>query len=224
MAEEWKSIARPSEACVGCERPFRPGDELTSALYQEAPAGHNSAPDVESGPPTRVESGAPTLPDFLRRDFCPSCWEARRGGDEFSFWRHVVPEPEEAAARKKRRLDAMLNPAVLFDIFKEMADHPDAARRRFRFVLALMLMRRKKLRFLSIGRKRMADGEQDVLVVKQAGRGARLAFDVVDVRMGEEEMVAAQDEVEKVLAMGGVEVAVPGRDAAGPSCESRPSC
>ena len=191
-----------SEACSECRKPFTPGDELTSVLYQDGDG-------------------------FVRRDFCPSCWEARagrdddppstgaegRGGDHFSFWRRVVPEPEDEEARKKRRLEAMLNPIVLFDIFKEMADHPDAARRRFRFVLALMLMRRKKLRFISIGKRKMADGEQDVLVLKQAGRGARLTFDVVDVRMGEEEMIAAQDEVAKVLAMGGVEVALSQADA-----------
>jgi hypothetical protein len=197
LPEEWKSIAGASEACVECRKGFTPGDELTSALYQEGDG-------------------------FVRRDFCPSCWEARaggdvelpsdgadgRGGDHFSFWRRVVPEPEDEEARKKRRLEAMLNPIVLFDIFKEMADHPDAARRRFRFVLALMLMRRKKLRFISIGKRKMADGEQDVLMLKQAGRGARLTFDVVDVKMGEEEMIAAQDEVEKVLAMGGVDLAL----------------
>ncbi|MHC4200926.1 MAG: hypothetical protein ACYSU0_13115 [Planctomycetota bacterium] len=183
LPEEWKSITGASEACVECRKGFTPGDELTSALYQEGDG-------------------------FVRRDLCPSCWEARGGGDHFSFWRRVVPEPEDEEARKKRRLEAMLNPLVLFDIFKEMADHPDAARRRFRFMLALMLMRRKKLRFISIGKRKMADGEQDVLMLKQAGRGARLTFDVVDVKMGEEEMIAAQDEVEKVLAMGGVDLAL----------------
>jgi len=184
LPEEWKGITGAAEACVECRKGFTPGDELTSALYQEGDG-------------------------FVRRDLCPSCWEARSSGDHFSFWRRVVPEPEDEEARKKRRLEAMLNPIVLFDIFKETADHPDAARRRFRFVLALMLMRRKKLRFISIGKRKMADGEQDVLMLKQAGRGARLTFDVVDVKMGEEEMIAAQDEVEKVLAMGGVDLALP---------------
>ncbi len=183
MPEQW-SIAGAALKCVACEKEFKPGDEVASGLYQE---------------------GA----EFVRRDFCPSCWETRSVGDEFSFWRHVVPEPEDEEAKKKRRLDASLNANALLDVFTEMADHPDPRRRRFRFVLALMLMRRKKLKFMSITKRKMDDGEQDVLVLKQAGRGAKRSFDVVDVKMSEEEMVSAQDQVGGLLVMGGVEVALP---------------
>ncbi len=183
MPEQW-NITGAAPKCASCEKEFKPGDEVASGLYQE---------------------GA----EFVRRDLCPSCWGTRCGGDEFSFWRHVVPEPEDEDVKKKRRLDARLNPEALFDAFREMADYPDPHRRRFRFVLALMLMRRKKLRFMSITKRKMDDGEQDVLVLKQAGRGATASFDVVDVQMAEEEMIAAQDEVGKLLVIGGVEVAPP---------------
>jgi hypothetical protein len=161
-----------------CSKVFEPGDALFSALY---------------------------LKDnlFVRRDRCPECWAPRKGGAEFSYWRTVVPEPEDPA-KKKRRIDAMLDPQVLFDVFREMTDDPDPRKRRFRFVLSLMLVRRKKLRFVSIAKRKMADGQQDCLVLKQKGRGARLTFDVVDVKLSEEEAVAAQQEVGQLLVMGGV--------------------
>ena len=178
MPEEWDRISRLQRTCVECSKVLDPGDALFSALYLEENL-------------------------FVRRDRCPECWEPQKGGGEFSFWRTVVPEPEDPA-RKKRRIDAMLDPQVLFDVFREMTDDPDPRKRRFRFVLALMLVRRKKLKFVSIAKRAMADGQQDCLVLKQKGRGARLSFDVVDVRLSEEEAVAAQQEVGQLLVMGGV--------------------
>ena len=178
MPEEWKGIPRTERVCAECPKTFEPGDELWSALYLEDNL-------------------------FVRRDRCPGCWGPKRGAGEFSFWRAVVPEPEDPA-KKKRRIDAMLDPQVLFDVFTEMTDDPDPRKRRFRFVLSLMLVRRKKLRFVSIAKRKMEDGQQDCLVLKQKGRGARLTFDVVDVRLSEEEAVAAQQEVGQLLVMGGV--------------------
>jgi len=178
LPEEWKSIPRNERVCADCAKAFEPGDTLFSALYLEDNL-------------------------FVRRDRCPDCWGPRKDGGEFSYWRTVVPEPEDPA-KKKRRIDAMLDPQVLFDVFREMTDDPDPRKRRFRFVLSLMLVRRKKLRFVSIAKRKMADGQQDCLVLKQKGRGARLSFDVVDVRLSEEEAVAAQQEVGQLLVMGGV--------------------
>jgi hypothetical protein len=178
LPQEYDRISRLERVCTDCAKAFEPDDELFSALYLEDNL-------------------------FVRRDRCPECWATHKGGGEFSFWRTVVPEPEDPA-KKKRRIDAMLDPQVLFDVFREMTDDPDPRKRRFRFVLSLMLVRRKKLRFVSIAKRKMADGQQDCLVLKQRGRGARLTFDVVDVKLSEEEAVAAQQEVGQLLVMGGV--------------------
>ncbi len=178
MPEEWKSIPRTERVCAECSKAFEPGDALYSALYLEDNL-------------------------IVRRDRCPGCWAPRKGEAEFSFWRTVVPEPEDPA-KKKRRIDAMLDPRILFDVFREMTDDPDPGKRRFRFVLSLMLVRRTKLRFVSIAKRKMSDGQQDCLVLKQKGRGARLTFDVVDVKLSEEEAVAAQQEVGQLLVLGGV--------------------
>ncbi len=199
MPEGWDRISRLERTCMECAKVLDPGDALFSALYLEENL-------------------------FVRRDRCPECWEPRRGGPEFSYWRTVVPEPDDPA-KKKRRIDAMLDPQVLFDVFREMTDDPDPRKRRFRFVLSLMLVRRKKLRFVSIAKRKMDDGQRDCLVLKQKGRGARLTFDVVDVKLTEEEAVAAQQEVGQLLVMGGVgeasevDAALAAQDGATPASE-----
>lgn len=180
---EWKFDSRKN-ACVRCGADLRPGERLFSAIYVEGD-------------------------DLLRRDFCPACWPEACGGNEFSFWASVVPEPANEETRKKKRIEALLNTEMLLDILREMADAPDPRKRRFRFVLALMIMRRKKLKLVEITQKKLGESEEaakeTVLVLREVGKGARRHFDIVDVKMSEEEMIAAQDEVGKVLAYGGVE-------------------
>jgi hypothetical protein len=178
---EWAFEGR-GVACGACARPLAVGDAHYSALFLREAA-------------------------FVRRDFCESCWRADRPAGYFSFWRGVVPEPEELEKRKKR-LDASLNTDTLLDVLREMPDDPAPATRRFRFVLSLMLMRRKRLKLLQISRKRTDAGDESFLVMALTGRGKRQIFEIADVKMSEEEMVAAQDEVGRLLVLGGVEEAV----------------
>jgi hypothetical protein len=69
----------------------------------------------------------------------------------------------------------------------------EPAKIKFRYVLALLLMRRKKLKLVEAHR----DGDQDVLVLHAPQRGERVS--VVDPQLSEEEMNAVQDEVFEVL-------------------------
>jgi hypothetical protein len=75
--------------------------------------------------------------EFRREDLCLSCW---RGGQEgaFSVWRSKVPAAQEV---KKTFVDD----AVLVDFFLKLSDQQEPAKVNFRFVLALMLMRKKLL-------------------------------------------------------------------------------
>ena len=79
---------------------------------------------------------------------------------------------------------------------------------RFRFVIALMLLRKKRLKLVEIGPRPKPDGEgeRDALVLRETGRGGRREFEIADVKMSEEEMIAAQDEVGTLLAMSGVDI------------------
>ena len=176
-AEKWE-LEKGAGACASCGREFAPGDARLSGLY--------------------AEEGA-----LRRRDYCAGCWDKRTPA-EFSFWRTVVPEPEEVEDKRRSRAK-LIDADTLFDILRDTPDSTDPQKTRFRFVIALMLMRRRKLKLVSIGRRKAPDGSgvRDVLVLKRTGRGQKQTFDVADVKMSEEEMVSAQDEVGALLGLGG---------------------
>ncbi len=176
-ADKW-DLEKGAGACASCGREFVPGDARLSGLY--------------------AEEGA-----LVRRDYCEGCW-GKRTPAEFSFWQTVVPEPEEIED-KRRSLSKLIDADTLFDILRDTLDNTAPQKTRFRFVIALMLMRRRKLKLVSIGRKKAPDDSEmrDVLVLKRTGRGQKQTFDVADVKMSEEEMVSAQGEVGALLGLGG---------------------
>lgn len=182
--EEW-SIGQSAPSCTGCGKVFVPKDVRFSALYK----------------------GEAKL---VRKDYCPACWAKTERGSEISFWKGTVPEPEEGDDKKKRRAKLEVDAETLFEILKTNGDSPDPARRRFRFVVALLLVRKKKLKLSRIERRTTQDGHvEDVLILARTGRGAGQVLEVADVKMSEQEMLAAQEEVEHLIAGAEVPPALP---------------
>jgi hypothetical protein len=122
---------------------------------------------------------------FLRQDYSSEAWHGPPAG-VFSFWSGRVPAQEE---HHKPRIDDEL----LMDCFGRLQGQDDPARVNFRYVVALLLMRRKRLKF-DEARK---DGERELLRLRCARTGAR--YEVVNPRLTEAEMAAVQEEVFKVL-------------------------
>ncbi|KPK83896.1 MAG: hypothetical protein AMJ81_07080 [Phycisphaerae bacterium SM23_33] len=108
-------ISGASKACRGCGKPFQDGQEFMAVL---------------------LDKGS----EFQREDFCTDCWPARQdqAGEAFSVWHGRVPMPEEP--RRKFVADE-----VLVDFFERLDGQEEPAKVSFRFVLALMLMRKKML-------------------------------------------------------------------------------
>ncbi len=86
---------------------------------------------------TLVEEG-----DKLRRlDVCIEAWDqGQRPQNLFCFWRSVVPEPN---AKKK----VFVDDEVLMDLLRRLAEADQPQRIALRFVLMLILMRKKLLRY-----------------------------------------------------------------------------
>lgn len=86
---------------------------------------------------TLVEDGE----TFRRVDVSVAAWdEGRRPEQLFSFWKTVVPEPN---AKKKLFVDD----EVLFNLLQRLEDATQPQRLAFRFVLMLILLRKKLLRY-----------------------------------------------------------------------------
>jgi len=122
---------------------------------------------------------------LIRQDYAAEAW---RGPPEaaFSFWCGRVP-----AAEQGRKLP--IDDDLLADCFQRLEGHAEPAQMNFRYVVALLLMRRKRFRFEEA---RVEDG-QEVLRMRCARTGAQ--YDVHNPRLSEDEMIAVQDEVFKVL-------------------------
>ncbi|QNN23708.1 hypothetical protein HED60_15990 [Planctomycetales bacterium ZRK34] len=80
--------------------------------------------------------------DNLKRlDICQQAWdEGKRPDDLFSYWKATVPQPQE-----KKKL--FVDDAVLMNLLERLADADQPQRIAFRFVLTLIMMRKKLLRY-----------------------------------------------------------------------------
>lgn len=122
---------------------------------------------------------------FERRDYAAAAWAGPPAGT-VAFWAGKVPA--DGAAKKPA-----VNDGLLLDWFHHLADTPDPARANVRYVVALLLMRRKRLKFEDL---RRANGA-DTLVLRDAKTGTR--HELPDPRLTEDEIAAVQDEVFRAL-------------------------
>ena len=129
-------VGRTAGLCSACSMTLTPGTTCWAALV-ELPKSGGSANTADAN------KDKPISP-WQRLDFCQACWSAGKRPapplDMFSFWKTVTPEPE-----KKRRI--FVDDSVLMDLFNRLVDRTDLTDIRFRFVLALLLMRKKLLKY-----------------------------------------------------------------------------
>jgi hypothetical protein len=122
---------------------------------------------------------------FVRQDYSVEAWKGPPEG-AFSFWSGVVPTDSEA--RKPRFDDDLLT-----ECFERLEGQTEPRRLSFRYVIALLLMRRKRLKF----EEARTEGDHEILTLRCMRSGAR--HEVVNPGISEDEMVAVQEEVFQVL-------------------------
>lgn len=122
---------------------------------------------------------------FVRKDYGSESWQGPPSG-AFSFWSGKVPQPEDA---HKPRFDDDL----LEECFHRLEGQTEPSKLNFRYVIALLLMRRKRLRFDQI----VKDGSEERICVTCASNGEK--YQLVNPRLGDEEMARVQEEVFRVL-------------------------
>jgi hypothetical protein len=122
---------------------------------------------------------------FIRQDYSLEAWQGPPEG-AFSFWMGKISAPEN---RKRPPIDD----EMLLECFQRLDGQTDPGRIRFRWVVALLLMRRRRFKFEE------ADTEagQEVLVLRCSRTGAR--YRVVNPCLTEEEMTSVQEEVFQAL-------------------------
>lgn len=118
---------------------------------------------------------------FARSDFAEDAWQGPPP-EAIAWWHGRIPDSKKPAK-------PTFNEEVLLDLFRHLSEAADPQRVNFRYVTALLLMRRKRLKFDDLHK---SDG-RDMLLVRDARTGQR--FEVLDPRLDEDAIAGVQDEL-----------------------------
>jgi len=161
-------ISASTRTCQACGRPFGVGDTYFSTV---------------------VEADGDEM--FARQDFCPECWSPD-GAAYFSFWKARIPEPPPAKSTGPRLVDL----GRLMQLFEHLAGADQEHAQRFRYVLGLVLMRKRRLRLLS---QRRVGGKGEELILREVGTQRQHV--VRCPSLGEDEIRSVTDRLGDVLDM-----------------------
>ena len=123
---------------------------------------------------------------LVRVAYCLEAWgngpNLPPGANLFGFWKRTIPESDEQPKQ-------LVSEDELFDLFEQLA---------FRYLLTLILMRKKKLVFERS--KPATSDEQGILIVRQRQRGGEgQLFDVTDPGLDNETIAQATEELGQIM-------------------------
>ena len=123
---------------------------------------------------------------MTRRDYCVPCWSQDNQGGAFSFWRTQLPRHDAPVRR-------FVDDEIVLDLFRRLKGHDEPDKRNFRYVLALLLMRKKVFKFKEVRRSE----NDDALILTE--RGSDCEHVVVDPNLSEEQIQQVTVEVGQIL-------------------------
>jgi len=164
MAKEYE-IDKTAGQCVVCGQAIAPGEELMATVAE-------------------IDE------ELSRDDYCLACWEADpkdEAPDLLGVWRTRVPKPKE-----KTKL--LIDDELLVNFFQRLEGVEAPARVNFRFVLALVLMR-KKLLIYDRGEK--CDDGSEIWTMHL--RGDATQYVVIDPHMDEEKIAEVSRQLGEIM-------------------------
>lgn len=130
-----------------------------------------------------------TAEEFGREDYCLSCWqESLAAGPEIvGVWHSHVP-----VAQEKKKL--FVDNDLLVNFFQRLEDAAEPMKVNFRYVLALVLMRKKLLVY--DGRDQLPDGRE---IWKMHFKASDQVQKVIDPGMNEEKIAQTSEHLGDIL-------------------------
>jgi hypothetical protein len=123
---------------------------------------------------------------FVRTDCCLECWPKHERKDIVAFWQTIMPRPEQ---KKKIFVDD----AVLCELFERLGTVTEAPKLSFRFVLGLILMRKRLVLYEST----RIDGDREIWVVRMKGRDDML--DLLNPKLDENQIREVSQQLGEIL-------------------------
>lgn len=124
--------------------------------------------------------------EFERLDLCRACRDVRDPSEFFSRWRTMRPAKDQPVARR-------VNGQMVLDFFHRLEGSPERRKECLRYTLALMLMRKKIMKFRGV--EHNEQGEQ--LALEEARSGT--IYRVTDPHLDGEEIATLTEEVGRLL-------------------------
>jgi hypothetical protein len=119
MHQEWKIKGRAHVCCV-TGQPFVENEPFYTALFED--------PSEEDG--------------FIRRDYCVTAWQHERASlRPFSHWRSLYEPPQSETPRRE-----VVEKEGAESLLRRLIEEDESTTENTRFILALMLERKKLLR------------------------------------------------------------------------------
>jgi hypothetical protein len=120
-----------------------------------------------------------------RRDFCAEYWEREKPA-AYCFWRTRLAAPNE-----KKQL--FVSDDMLMAFFERLAHEAEAEKVSFRFVLALVLMRKRRLKYDAT----RTDGQREVWRLRVAGE--KDPVEVVNPHLDEAQIETLTSQIGQIL-------------------------
>lgn len=127
-----------------------------------------------------------TATGLERVDISLDCWPGFDHSALLGYWQATMPRPEE-----KKKL--FVDDEVLCQLFERLADATEPGKVNFRFVLGLILMRKRLIIYEGARR----ENDRDLWIVRMKGREEKL--DLFDPKLGEQEMAEVSQQLGQIL-------------------------
>jgi hypothetical protein len=126
-----------------------------------------------------------TEQDFARRDFCAEYWTQNKPM-VFCYWKTKLPSPDQ-----KKHL--FIDDDMLMAFFERLGTETEQEKVNFRFVLALVLMRRRRLKYDS---SKMNDGKD---IWRLRITGTQDFVEVINPNLGEQQVSQLTTQIGEIL-------------------------
>ena len=126
-----------------------------------------------------------TADGFERRDFCADFWQQQKP-EVYCYWKTRLPDPEQ-----KRQL--FIDDDMLMVFFERLAVETEQEKLNFRFVLALVLMRKRRLKYDS------SRTEQNAEIWRLRITGENEFVDVMNPHLDEEQIAQLSSQIGQIL-------------------------
>jgi len=122
---------------------------------------------------------------LARRDFCADYWNSAKP-DVFCYWKSRLPQPNE-----KKHI--FIDDRMLMAFFERLEQESEQEKINFRFVLALVLMRKRRLKYDSS----KIEGDKEIWRLRVAGE--KEFVEVINPHLDEEQIEQLTSQIGDIL-------------------------